>query len=171
MTGEKYDSIMTMEFTGEFETSRPREELFAYCADPDIIADCAPGLEEMNQISPSEYEAVITVGVGSVKPTFDVEATVVEFEEPRHLSMKAEGSGGRKGAFDATATMTLHETDSGGTLLEWEASANVSGIIASLGQRALGSVTKRLVGEMFDNLEEKVESDVEPNPRMAAASE
>lgn len=158
---------MSMTFDGEFETHRAPEELWDYFVDPDIIADCAPGLEEMNRITESEYEARITVGVGSVKPTFSVDAVVLEMEKPETLVMRAEGSGGRKGAFETTARMEMTETDDDGTLLEWEADTDVSGIIASLGQRALGSVTERLIGQFFNCMEEKIEAGEEATPRMA----
>ncbi|WP_243637852.1 CoxG family protein [Natrarchaeobius oligotrophus] len=162
---------MSMIFDGEFETHRAPDELWTYFVDPDIVADCAPGMEEMNRISDSEYEATITVGVGSVKPTFSVDATVLEMEEPEMLVMKAEGSGGRKGAFEAVSRMEMSESEDGGTILQWEAEANVSGIIASLGQRALGSVAERLIGQFFDCMEGKVEQGVDATPRMAPKSD
>lgn len=158
---------MSMIFDGEFETHRTPDELWAYFTDPDIVADCAPGMEEMRRITDSEYEATITVGVGSVKPTFSVDATVLEMEEPEKLVMKAEGRGGRKGAFEAVSTMEMNESEDGGTILYWEAEADVSGIIASLGQRALGSVAERLIGQFFDCMESKVEEGVEATPSMA----
>lgn len=159
-----------MEFEGEFESDRPPEELWDYFTDPDIIADCAPGMKEMELNSPSEFEAVVTVGVGSVKPTFDVDGVVTEADQPRKLVMTAEGSGGRN-AFETVGTMTMNETDEGGTNLQWKAETNVSGLIASLGQRALGSVADRLVGNFFDDMEEKIQENVEAESRMAAAED
>lgn len=161
---------MPMEFDGDFESPRPPEELWNYFTDTEHLADCAPGMKEMNLVTSSEFEAVITVGVGSVKPTFDVEGVIAEAEEPDKLVMSAEGSAGRKGAFDTVATMRLDEIEDG-TRLDWEAEANVSGLISSLGQRALGSVTTRLVGQFFDCMQEKIESGVEAESELTAASE
>ncbi|WP_254533277.1 CoxG family protein [Natrinema gelatinilyticum] len=161
---------MTMEFDGEFESDRPPEELWDYFTDTGHLSDCAPGLDEMNMLSESEFEATITVGVGSVKPTFSVDGVVVEADKHEKLVMSMEGSAGRKGAFNAVGTMTMHETDDG-TCLEWVAVANVSGLISSLGQRALGSVTKRLVGQFFDDMEEKINSGVPAESKLAAAED
>lgn len=160
---------MSMEFTGEFESERPPEELWDYFTDTEILADCAPGLEEMNLVSESEFEAVITVGVGSVKPTFSVDGTVTELEAPEKLVMQMDGSGGRN-AFEAVATMELTELD-GGTRLDWAAEANVSGLIAALGQRALGSVTDRLVGQFFECMTGKIDAGVEAESRLSAADD
>lgn len=159
-----------MEFDGEFEADRPPEELWDYFTDTDHLADCAPGMEEMNIISESEVEARITVGVGSVKPTFETEVVITEADHPERLVMSIEGSGGRKGAFDGVGVMELHETDDG-TRLEWTAEANVSGLISSLGQRALGSVTHKLVGKFFDCMEEKINSGVPAESKLSAAED
>lgn len=161
---------MTMEFDGEFEADRPPEELWNYFTDTDHLEDCAPGMEEMTVISESEFEAVITVGVGSVKPTFNSQGVITASDRPNRLEMSIEGSGGRKGGFDGISRMTLHETEDG-TRLEWVAEANVSGLIASLGQRALGSVTTRLVGQFFDCMEEKINSGVPAESVLSAAEE
>lgn len=161
---------MTMEFDGDFESPRSPEELWNYFTDTEHLADCAPGMKEMTLLSPSEFEAVITVGVGSVNPTFDVEGTIAEADEPTKLVMTAEGSAGRKGAFDTVATMELERIEDG-TRLNWTAEANVSGLISSLGQRALGSVTNRLVGQFFDCMQGKIESGVEAESELSDASD
>ena len=161
---------MTLEFDGEFEADRPPEELWEYFTDTDHLADCAPGLDEMTLQNPSEFEATVTVGVGSVKPTFSVDGVIVETDRPDRLVMSVEGSAGRKGAFDAIAEMSLVDIEDG-TRLEWEAEANVSGLISSLGQRALGSVTSRLVGQFFDCMEEKINSGVDASSDLAAAED
>lgn len=143
-------------FNGEFETDVSREELWKYFTDPEVLADCAPGLKELEVVSDSELTAVLSVGVGSVKPTFDVDVTVTETEYPSHLELSAGGEASRN-AFDGVATMDLVSVDDDRTRLEWEATADVSGLIASLGQRALGSVTQRLAETFFENIETKAQ--------------
>lgn len=154
-----------IEFEGEFESSQSREKLWTYFTDPDILADSAPGVESMDMESPYELSAVMAVGVGSVKPTFNVDVTVTEAEEPAHLDMTASGEASRN-SFETVAEMNLLETEEGGTLFEWRAEANVSGLIASMGQRALNSVAKRLVSNFFENIENLAQEGVETNPRL-----
>ncbi|MFC3476788.1 CoxG family protein [Halobacterium litoreum] len=159
-----------IEFSGDFESEHAPEELWKYFTDPDILAQCAPGCDHIEQESESELSATIAVGVGSVKPTFDVDMTVVEADEPNHLVMEAGGDASRN-SFEAVAEMTLTETEDGGTHAEWEADANVSGLIASLGQRALGSVADRLVNNFFDDLEELADEGVPAESKISAKPE
>lgn len=141
-----------IEFSGDFESEHPPDELWNYFTDPDILAQCAPGCDHIEQESESELSATVSVGVGSVKPTFDVDVVVVEADRPNRLVMNAGGDASRN-SFEAVAEMTLEERDDGGTHATWHAETAVSGLIASLGQRALGSVADRLVSNFFADLE------------------
>lgn len=144
-----------MEFSGTQELDAPPEVAWAYFTDTNVLAECAPGVEEMALKSPSEVAATISVGVGSVKPTFDVDMVVTDADEPSYLEMKVNGDASRN-AFEAVAEMNLIEDGNGGSTVEWTATASVSGLLSSLGQRAVGSVTNRLVNDFFDDIEQKI---------------
>lgn len=148
-----------MEFEGEFTSNHSREELWNYFTDPDILTACAPGCDEIVMKSPSELEAVISVGVGSVKPTFDVDMVVTLADEPETLRMEVGGNATRN-SFDAVAEMNLQSNGDDTTTAHWSAQTNVSGLIASMGQRALGSVSTRLVNNFFEDLEAKADEGV-----------
>ena len=157
-----------LEFSGTNEMEQSREELWPYFTDPDVLADCAPGCKEMRLESPHEITAVLAVGVGSVKPEFEVEAVVTELEYPRYLELVATGHA-PKNEFEVTATMEMIEHDDGGTTVEWAATADVSGTIVSLGGRALKSVTNRLVKKYFADMQAAVEAGEGAESKLEAA--
>jgi len=72
----------------------------------------------------------MAVGVGSVKPEFDVDVVVTRADRPDVLEMKAVGHAPRN-EFETVAEMELKENASGGTTVVWSATADVSGTIAS----------------------------------------
>jgi carbon monoxide dehydrogenase subunit G len=159
-----------MEFEGEFTVDGTPGELWRYFTDPDILQQCAPGCEEMTLESPSEIKATLAVGVGSVKPSFDVDAVVAVCDEPDRLELRAGGEASRN-SFEVTAWQELVDNGDGTTTVEWRANAEVSGIIASMGERALGSVANKLVNNFFEDLESCVNEGVPAESRLQAASE
>jgi hypothetical protein len=159
-----------MEFQGEFTADGAPDELWPYFTDPEILEQCAPGCEEMTLESPSEITATLAVGVGSVKPSFDVDAVVAECDEPDRLELRAGGDASRN-SFEVTAWQELVDNDDGTTTVEWQAEAEVSGIIASMGERALGSVADKLVNDFFENLESSVVEGEPADSRLEAAGE
>jgi carbon monoxide dehydrogenase subunit G len=66
--------------------------------------------------------------------------------------------------------MHLRE-DGDGTVSEWTATAEMSGLIASLGQRALGPVTKRLVNQFYDCMEETISEGAGATSQLEAAED
>ncbi|MEF8814502.1 MAG: carbon monoxide dehydrogenase subunit G [Halovenus sp.] len=159
-----------MKFDGEFVVDGAPEEIWPYFNDPDILQDCAPGCKEMVLESPSQLRATLEVGVGSVKPTFDVDAVVLECTEPSRLEIRATGEASRN-SFSMTAWQELTDNGDGTTTVEWEADADVSGVIASLGDRALGSVTNKLVNDFFQDLEDHVNAGTPAEAKLEAAGE
>ncbi|MWV38695.1 carbon monoxide dehydrogenase [Natrialba swarupiae] len=147
-----------------------KDELWPYFTDTDVLAECAPGCKEMTLKSPHEIEAVLAVGVGSVKPEFDVDVVVTRADRPDALEMTAVGHAPRN-EFETTAEMELLETDDGGTTVSWSATADVSGTIASLGGRALKSVTNRLVKKFFADMQQKADEGVDAESQLEAAPE
>lgn len=146
-----------MEFSGSFTSSHSPETLWTYFTDPAILEEVGPGVKSMELVSPAEIDAVLSVGVGSIKPTFDVDVTVTKASRPGLLEMQVGGEASRN-SFEAVALMKLTETADGTTTCDWEATTNVSGLLASLGGRALRSVTEKLVTDFFEDMEAVVEA-------------
>ena len=158
-----------MEFSGEFTVDGAPEELWKYFTDPDILRDCAPGCNKMELESPSHIVAGLTVGVGSVKPSFDVEGVVTVCDRPNRLEIEAAGEASRN-SFEVTAWQELQDNGDGTTTVTWQANAEISGIIASLGERAIGSVADKLVNEFFQELEEHANAGTPAESKLRAAS-
>ncbi len=159
-----------MEFSGEFTSDHDAEELWSYFTDPDVLRECAPGCESMTLVSPSRLDATLAVGVGSVKPSFDVTATVTEYDRPNRLGLEATGEASRN-SFSVTALLELAENGDGTTTASWEAAANVSGLVASMGERALGSVSGKLVNDFFEDLEALVEEGAPAESKLRPAED
>jgi len=159
-----------MKFSGEFVVDGTPEEVWPYFNDPDILQDCAPGCKGMVLESPSQLRATLAVGVGSVKPTFDVDAVIVECTKPSRLEIRGSGEASRN-SFSVTAWQELTDNGDGTTTVKWEADAEVSGVIASLGDRALGSVTNKLVNDFFQDLEDHVNAGTPAEAQFEAAGE
>jgi len=70
--------------------------------------------------------------------------------------MAVEGSGG-PGFVRGNAAMQLSDVD-GGTRVSYDADVQVGGLIASVGQRMLGGVTKMMLDQFFNRMTELLTS-------------
>jgi carbon monoxide dehydrogenase subunit G len=146
-----------MQFKDTVEINAPRENVWAFLTDADKVARCAPGVESVEVIEDmKKYKAVASIGFGNIKAKFDVDLEFVELDEPTFTKVKAHGTAPGSAA-DVIGEMTLSDTEDGGTNLAWVATVNVMGTIASLANRMMGSVTKKLTAEFFDKVRENIE--------------
>jgi uncharacterized protein len=90
------------------------------------------------------------VGVGGVKGTFEGKVRLSDKKPPESYKMAVEGSGG-PGFIRGDATISLAEAE-GGTRVSYAADLQVGGLIASVGQRMLGGVSKMMADKFFNKM-------------------
>lgn len=140
-----------MKIGGTYTFNAPREKVWQILLDPKIMAQCMPGCESMNQIGPDQYEAIMKIGVASVKGTYKGKVSIKEKQEPSHYVLSGEGSGG-PGFMQGDVSINLDENN-GRTVLKYSTDAKVGGLIASIGQRMLNGVAKMMVDQFFKKIE------------------
>jgi carbon monoxide dehydrogenase subunit G len=147
-----------VQFDGTVNIEAPREKVWEFLTDPNLVSQCAPGLKSVEVIEPDKkFRAVAGVGIGSVKVTFETDVEWVEVDAPNYAKMKAHGKAPGSGV-DINSTMNLSDGPDGSTEMQWSADIVVVGTIASMASRLMGSVTRRLTGDFFNCVKEKIEA-------------
>ncbi len=63
-----------MNLQGSVVIPAPRQAVWDFLTDPQAVSHCVPGLRSMQEVTPDElYEAVVSVGFGSMKVDFEAE--------------------------------------------------------------------------------------------------
>ncbi len=145
-----------MHFEGTIEVAAPRKRVFAAVTDPNRVARCIPDLKKLEVRSADEFDAVVKVGVSFVRGDFALVFRTVEKQAPSRVKLTAHGTG-LGSAVDVSMETYLADTPSGGTSMKWSAEAQVSGKIASLGQRLVQSQAEKIIRQLFDCLRGKLE--------------
>ena len=140
-----------MKFDGSYMFNAPRERVWEVLLDPKIIAQCMPGCESMNEVAPDQYEAVMKVGVASVKGTYKGKVAIKDKQAPSHYVLSGSGSGG-PGFMQGDVAIDL-EDNGPQTVLKYSSDAKVGGLIASVGQRMLNGVAKMMLDQFFKKME------------------
>ena len=140
-----------MKFEGTYQFRAPRDRVWQVLLDPKIIAQCMPGCESMNEVAPDRYEAVMKVGVASVKGTYKGKVAIKDKQPPCHYVLSGEGSGG-PGFMQGDVAIDLEERE-GETILKYSTDAKIGGLIASVGQRMINGVAKMMLDQFFKKME------------------
>ncbi len=158
-----------MKLSGEHHIPASRQTVWDALNDPETLQACLPGCETLEKVSDTKMNATITTKIGPVKATFQGAVTLNDLDPPNSYTLNGEGQGGPAGFASGTASIALTEAD-GGTLLKYEVKAKVGGKLAQIGSRLIDSVTKKLAGQFFGALVNRLSVDegAEDEPESAA---
>jgi carbon monoxide dehydrogenase subunit G len=133
-----------MKFTGEISIPAPRDAVYAKVRDARFFASCIEGVQDLNEIDPDHYTAVLETKVAYLKFKFNVAVEVVRADPPHEIEAKIEGTPlGIVGRLTASSLTRLMDDD-GGTKVSYEIEAALTGKLGSLGQPVLRSKAKEM---------------------------
>jgi len=143
-----------MKVDGSYVMGAPRARVYATLCDPAALRHCLPGCEKFEDAGGGRYEASLRAGVAGVKGQFTGHVTLSDERPPESYTLSLEGtfSGGFvKGG----GAITLQE-DGAGTKVAYSGDVQISGALASVGQRLLGPGVKMVANAFFKCMEGQV---------------
>ena len=140
-----------MDMSGEYEIAASRETVWAALNDPDVLRACIPGCEELDQQSETEMTATVVQRIGPVKAKFKGRVELQNLDTPNGYDIVGEGQGGVAGFAKGGARVDLEDTANGGTLLKYNAQAQIGGKLAQIGSRLVASTAKKVADKFFSN--------------------
>ena len=154
-----------MRFTGNNTIGAPVEQVWDALLDPAVLVRTIPGCERLEETGENAYAMTVTAGVAAIKGTYSGSCALSDLQPHQSLVMKLDGAGA-PGTIGATVNVSFAPAE-GGTSVSYDADAVVGGMIGGVGQRMLSSVSKRMAGEFFANVERAVLS---PAPASGASA-
>lgn len=137
-----------MDMTGEYRIAAPREKVWEALNDPEILAQCIPGCEEIVKLSDTDFTARVMTEVGPVKARFTGKLTLSDLDPPTSYKISGEGQGGDAGFAKGAAQVRL-EDDGGATVLRYTVHATVGGKLAQIGARLIDGTARKMADEFF----------------------
>lgn len=140
-----------MKFTGENVLAAPVDKAWDALLDPAVLVRTIPGCERLEATGENAYAMTVTAGVASIKGTYAGSCVLTDLVEHESLVMKLDGAGA-PGTIGATVNVRFTPEGSS-TRVSYDADAVVGGMIGGVGQRMLTSVSRRMAGEFFGNVD------------------
>lgn len=136
-----------MKLTGEYSFDAPPDAVWNLLMDTAAIAGCLPGCEGLNHVGGNRYDAQLKVAVAAI--TGDYWATIELADQSPPVSYRLIVDAlGRMGFVKGTALMTLTPKNDG-TTVSVDATADVGGTVARVGQRLMEGVARMTMNRFF----------------------
>ena len=139
-----------MKLEGSYDIPVPRQQVWEAFLDPEKLRQAIPGCEKLEEIGPDEYKATMKIGIAAVKGTFQGTVRLRDKQPPESYRLNVDGSGG-PGFVRGDTVITLSDA-AGGTHVAYNADVQIGGLIAGVGQRMLGGVSKMMADQFFTKM-------------------
>lgn len=161
-----------MKLEGSYSFQAPHQLVWEMLQDPEVLARIMPGCEKLERVGENEFEGKLKVKMGPVQGDFQGRVTLMNLQPPDGYEMRVVGRG-PAGNVDGTGRVQLSQTDNT-TTMNYLGDVNVTGRIASVGQRLMESSAKAITKQSLEALEHQIQhrlqiSHPEPAPQAEAA--
>lgn len=147
-----------MELHGRTSVAAPRARVWETVIDPRNVAACAPGLDSIEAVDDRRFRATARVRVAffTVGLTVELERLATEPFDRVELAARGDAAGSH---IDAHGEVRLSGPAEGPTDVDWQATLELSGAVASLGDAALGPMASKLVEDGIACLKSRLEAE------------
>ena len=146
---------VSLRIDGSYSIKADRETVWSGLQASDLLVSCIPGCEKLEATGDDTYDVVLTAGVASIKGTYTGRVALADKVPFESYKMLVEGSGSG-GTVRGEAILSFAEVN-GETEIRVVGDAHVTGVVARVGQRLLGSASKMLMNQFFGCVKEKIE--------------
>lgn len=146
-----------MEIAGERTIGIARDELWDVLLRVDVLEACVPGMQELEREG-DIFKGTVGQKLAGITVSADAKAEIVRQTPPETLEFAIEGQDNRiNSRVDGSATIELSSAGDEETHLEFVATVDISGKLASLGSRLIKRQVNKNVEKFFSNLQEHIE--------------
>jgi 2-furoyl-CoA dehydrogenase large subunit len=134
---------MKLEFSGSPMIKATREGVWDRLLDPDFVAASTPGVEAVDVVDPTHFAVVSGVGVGAVKVRFKIDVELFDLVDRQSLGMRSRGQAPGS-VVEVVSSVRIADAEPGKVRLDWSATSEITGAVASLGGRLLEGAARKL---------------------------
>jgi len=146
-----------MKLTGKHIVNAVPLKVWEVLMDTQSLAKVVPGISSLEKLSDNSFKSTLNIKLGPVSGSFSGNLMLEDIIEQKSFTLKAKQNS-KIGNANATIKIELAPVDDVQTAIAFDGDAQLSGLLASMGQRIIGGVSGTLTKQFFSNLEKELEA-------------
>jgi carbon monoxide dehydrogenase subunit G len=142
-----------MKVAGEHIFKGTPQQVWDLFRDTEVMAAALPGTRKMEYLGENKYVAVMNVRVGPITGEFSGELVISNENHPHSYTMTVDGRG-KPGFLKGSGDVILVYQGDSGTAMQYTGEVQVGGKLAAVGQRLIDTVSKSIISQAFDTLDQ-----------------
>lgn len=144
-----------MQLTGRHKVNATPSTLWDMLMDTDTLSKIVPGISKLEKTGDNEYKSILEIKVGPVGGSFTGTLQMEDIEEQKGFTLKVQQNSS-VGNANAEIKIELVPVTENETEVAFDGDVKVTGLLASMGQRILGSAANMLTKQFFANLDHEL---------------
>ncbi len=146
-----------MNYKGTVEIDTAAQDVWDFILDVDKFASCMAGVEDLVRVDERTFTGKMRAKVGPISGEFAFQAQIVDSKAPVNLTAHVEGTDTlTKSTMTSDIMMTLSAVGADKTELEYQATVDVNGRLAIIGDMVLRATGAQVIQEFFKRLRMQV---------------
>lgn len=144
-----------MQLTGNHVFNAPPVKVWAMLMDTDTLARIVPGVTKLERMDDTNFKSTLGVKLGPVSAAFNGNLQMEDIVQENAFTLKVQQNS-KVGNASAAIKINLTPVEEGKTEVAFDGEVKLSGMLASMGQRLIGSVASTLSKQFFANMEKEL---------------
>ena len=153
-----------MELKGRHTVNATPATLWNMLMDTDTLSKIVPGISKLEKTGDNSYKSILEIKIGPVGGSFTRNLHMENIEEQKGFTLKVQQNSS-VGNANAAIKIQLIPVNPEETEVAFDGDVKVTGLLASIGQRILGSAANMLTKQFFANLDREVSSRPSPTEK------
>ena len=147
-----------MKIEGKSIIKAPIQDTWDFLLDPQKLASCVPGCENVVVRGDNSYVVTEVVKVGPISARFNLQVTIVEITPPHYLFATMEGKDSRTASLiNAKITINLERLSDGETQVNYILDVTLTGALGRFGEGIVRRKADSLAEKFTENLRSQLE--------------
>ena len=143
-----------MKLNGSHQFKATSTQVYNAILNPEILKSCIPGCHSVEYLDTNHIQANVSTPLPGLKGPYGVVISIGNRQAPNYLELQTQRKG-RAGSVNAVSQINLAD-DPGGSLLTYNANADLEGPVAIANNPLVEGVTKNWLGSFFKNLDKAI---------------
>ena len=146
-----------MQLAGKHVVNAVPSMVWKMLMDTDTLAKVVPGISRLEKTGDNTFKSILEIKLGPVNSSFTGSLQLEEITEQKGFTLRVIQNS-KIGNASAAIKINLLPVDDKRTEVAFDGDVKLSGLLASMGQRVMGSVSNTLTKQFFANLEKELET-------------
>ncbi len=146
---------MKLHFAGSPDVTATRDRVWRALLDPRFVAASAPGVDDVEVLSPERYDLHLGLGVSVFKLHIVMHVRMHDLVPQEHASLTATGTAPGT-EVEVRSRVRIETLAADRQRLHWNAEGEVQGALAGLGARLLEGVVRSFTEDFWNDFARRV---------------